>query len=88
MSFLSITVAPPIFQQKKQSQRRAVNCLSHPESHRRPRRKRRERSLQVWEWGSVPGKAGEALTTGLWQLPILVEVGEKQAVDEGGFPQA
>lgn len=38
--------------------------------------------------GRMPGEDGEGLTTGLWQLPILIKVGEKQAVDEGGFPQA
>lgn len=36
----------------------------------------------------MSGEDGEGLTTGLWQLPILIEVGEKQTVDEGGFPQA
>lgn len=34
----------------------------------------------------VSGEDRKSLTTGLRQLPILIEVGEKQAVDEGGFP--
>lgn len=34
------------------------------------------------------GGVGGGLTTGFWDLPILIEVGEKQAVDEGGFSQA
>lgn len=27
------------------------------------------------------------LTIDIWHLPVLIEVGEKQAVDESGFPQ-
>lgn len=33
-------------------------------------------------------EARSRFTTGIWHLTILIEVGEEQAVDEGGFPQA
>lgn len=40
--------------------------------------------------GEAPrgGVGGADLTTGIGHLPIFVEVGEEQAVDEGGFPEA
>lgn len=34
------------------------------------------------------GVGGADLTIGIGHLPIFVEVGEEQAVDEGGFPEA
>lgn len=43
----------------------------------------------AWGWERQRTWRGrEDLTTGLWQVPVLIEIGEKQAVDEGGFSQA